>query len=233
MATKTTYLHNRLNGGKSNLMFFEAFFLFQIGIFIFLAAIFHPTWSTIDFVNTHMEAVTVQLGVWGEWRSTNTSKQSEWIPHFPKPKKRLLRLAGEDLKHYYRAQAAFCVISLALMVSNNAFSVYTLSHYRYIYKRLVAAIHFVTAMCVVVTMEVLTNSINEWNVAVAEKSKHNGQWNFSTVDNLGLGYYLALCVVIIYVFAGVAFFISSHKQKGSRAATTQLEIDDRSIEMGR
>lgn len=76
----------------------------------------------------------MKLGVWGEWRTVNTSKDSEWIPHFPKPKRHLLRLAGHDLKNYYRAQAAFCVISLALMLANNAFAIYTFSHKRYIYK---------------------------------------------------------------------------------------------------
>lgn len=48
-----------------------------------------------------------------------------------------------------------------------------------------------------------------------------------------MGYYLALTVAIIYVFGGLAFFISSSKQKGSRAATTELEIEDRPIEIGR
>lgn len=44
---------------------------------------------------------------------------------------------------YYRAQAAFCVISLVLMFCNNAFALYTFTHHRYMYKRLVGAIHFV------------------------------------------------------------------------------------------
>ena len=82
-------------------------------------------------------------------------------------------------------------------------------------------------------MEVLTNSVNEWNIEIAEKARSHKDWNFALVDDVGPGYYMALTVAIIYGLAGLAFFISSHKQKGSRAATTELEIEDRPIEVGR
>jgi hypothetical protein len=82
------------------MLFATALAILGIGIYVF--AIFRPDWSILDFVNTNSEHVNVQLGVWGEWRTLNTSSKPEWIPHFPKPPgKRLLRLAGQDLKREY------------------------------------------------------------------------------------------------------------------------------------
>jgi hypothetical protein len=34
-------------------------------------------------------------------------------------------------------------------------------------------------------MEVLTNSVNEWNVAVAEKTRNYNDWHFSAIDTVG------------------------------------------------
>uniref|UniRef100_A0A915AFY2 Ribosomal protein L2 n=1 Tax=Parascaris univalens TaxID=6257 RepID=A0A915AFY2_PARUN len=114
-------------------------------IFVFIAALATPDWAIIDFTNTDLEAVHVQLGVWGEWRTkTNHSLGTiEWIPHFPAPPRSVLRLADTDLRHYYRAQMAFGMISLVLMLSNNALAIYTFYHHRYMYKRLVACLHAV------------------------------------------------------------------------------------------
>ena len=46
-------------------------------------------------------------------------------------------------------------------------------------------LHFVIALCVVVTMEVLTNSVNEWNVAVSHKARECNDWHFNSVDSVG------------------------------------------------
>jgi hypothetical protein len=34
-------------------------------------------------------------------------------------------------------------------------------------------------------MEVLTNSVNEWNVAVANKAREYKDWHFASVDSVG------------------------------------------------
>lgn len=44
---------------------------------------------------------------------------------------------------------------------------------------------------------------------------------------------MAYACVFIYIFAAIAFAVSSHKQKGSRAATAEFEIEDRPIHIGR
>ncbi|VDK46354.1 unnamed protein product [Anisakis simplex] len=205
-----------------------------IAIFIFIAALVLPDWAIINFTNSQHEAVQVQLGVWGEWRTiiNNSLKSVEWIPHFPSPPASVLRLADTDLKHYYRAQIAFGIISLLLMLSNNSLAIYTFYHHRYMYKRLVACLHALTAMCVVVMVEVLTNSVNEWNISVAEQSRIVG-WDYSIGQRNGRSTYMAWICVIVYALASITFAISSHKQKGSRAATAEFEIEDRPIHIGR
>uniref|UniRef100_A0A1I8BEN2 Col_cuticle_N domain-containing protein n=1 Tax=Meloidogyne hapla TaxID=6305 RepID=A0A1I8BEN2_MELHA len=47
----------------------------MLGIVIYIIAILCPSWATIDFTNKRQEHVNVQLGVWGEYRSVNTSKR--------------------------------------------------------------------------------------------------------------------------------------------------------------
>ncbi|TMS36956.1 hypothetical protein L596_004000 [Steinernema carpocapsae] len=203
-------------------------------VFVFILAVVSPNWAIIDFVNTDFEKVHVQLGVWGEWRTKENHSLStvEWIPHFPSPSSSVLRLADADLKHYYRAQAAFCVISLCLMTVNNLLAFYTFYHHRYMFKRLVACLHMVTAMCIIVTAEVLTNSVSEWQVEAAQNSQ-NGDWDYSVGQETGLATYLAYGVAVVYVLAALAFALGSHKQKGSRAATAEFEIEDRPIHIGR
>jgi len=207
-----------------------------LAVFLFIIAVVSPNWADIEFVNNDFEKVQVQLGVWGEWRTKENQNNSlttvEWIPHFPSPSSSVLRLADADLKHYYRAQAAFCVISLVMMACNNLLAFYTFYHHRYMFKRLVACLHIVIAMCIVVTAEVLTNSVSEWRVEVAQNSIH-GDWDYSAGQQTGYPTYLAYVVAIVYVLAAATFALASHKQKGSRAATAEFEIEDRPIHIGR
>jgi len=81
-----------------------------------------------------------------------------------------------------------------------------------------------------VTIEVLTNSINEWNTAVA--SQHE-DWDYGAGQRLGYSTMLAWCVVVVLCIAAIVFAFSSHKQKGSRAATAEFEIEDRPVHIGR
>jgi hypothetical protein len=48
---------------------------------------------------------------------------------------------------YYRAQAAFCIIAIALMVFTNGMAIYSFAHHRYMFKRLVASLYFIIGQC--------------------------------------------------------------------------------------
>lgn len=203
-------------------------------IAVFVIALATPNWIIIEFTNIDLENVHVQLGVWGEWRTiTNNSDSTRlWIPHFPSPPETVLRLADADLKHYYRAQMAFGIIALVLMLSTNSIAIATFYYHRFTYKRLVSGLDFLIAMCIIVTIEVLTNSVTEWDRSVAKQAE-NTEWDYSVGRHTGISTYLAWCCSGTYFLAAVVFFIGSHKHKGSRAATAEFEIEDRPIHIGR
>lgn len=134
---------------------------------------------------------------------------------------------------YYRAQAAFCLIAIALMIFTNSMAVYSLAHHRYMYKRLTAGLYVFVAMCIVTVIEILHNSVDKWNVEVAQKHTIDSNWDYSAVQNNGRAVYLAYCTVAVNLSAAIAFAYSSHKQKGSYAATAEFEIEDRPVHIGR
>lgn len=82
------------------------------------------------------------------------------------------------------------------------------------------------------TIEILINSVDEWNRKVAQK-KINSSWEYSTERKTGAAVTLAWIVVIIYLITAIVFIFNSHKQKGSRAATAEFEVEDRPIYVGR
>lgn len=148
---------------------------------------------------------------------------------------------------FYYAQIALATIALILMAANNFAAFLTFSYHRFVYKRVVALIHFLIgksqmslispfiiflAGCVFATVEVLTNSVTEWNTEVVQK-KLNHDWDYSAAQKTGFAVALAYIVVFIYVCAGIVFMVASSKQKGSRAATAEFEIEDRPIYIGR
>ena len=40
---------------------------------IFILSVWLPSWAIINFINTEGVHVNVRLGVWGEWRTLNTT----------------------------------------------------------------------------------------------------------------------------------------------------------------
>lgn len=87
-------------------------------------------------------------------------------------------------------------------------------------------------MCMVMTVEILINSVDEWNIEVAQKAL-DSDWDYSAARTIGHAVYMAWVVVGIHLMAAIAFAIGSHKQKGSRAATAEFEIEDRPVYIGR
>ncbi|KAJ1358759.1 hypothetical protein KIN20_017265 [Parelaphostrongylus tenuis] len=205
-----------------------------IAVVVLIVALATPNWAVIDFMNTAYQQVHVQLGVWGEWRTVknSTHKTVEWIPHFPTPPENVARLADADLKHYYRAQAAIGMIALFLLLSTNTLALYTFYHHRFVYKRLAACLYLLIGMAIVVTIEVLSSSIDEWNTAVAQASQQ-GDWDYDAVKVTGYSTRMAQAVVVVCLFAACAFAFGSYKQKGDNAATAEFEIEDRPVHIYR
>ncbi|CAL2049949.1 hypothetical protein CAEBREN_00296 [Caenorhabditis brenneri] len=201
------------------------------GVVMLVAALATTSWATIDFSNTDYHPVHVDLGVWGEYRTVNNfkTKTVEWIPHFPAPPESVLRLADTHLKHYYRSQAFMGCFGAVILLCTNVLAIYTFYHHRYMYKRAVAALYLVVAMCIFGAIEILSSSINEWNTAVAQ----NGNFDYEAGKKMGYSTRLAQGAIATCLIACVAFAMGSHKQKGEHAATAELEIEDREFHMGR
>lgn len=61
----------------------------------------------------------------------------------------------------------------------------------------------------------------------------NVDWDYSVGQKNGRSAYMAWTCVFVYALAAITFALGSHKQKGSRAATAEFEIEDRPIHIGR
>jgi hypothetical protein len=84
-------------------------------------------------------------------------------------------------------------------------------------------------MCIVVTIEVLSNSVNEWNTAIVAAK----DFDYAAVRSFGYSTAIAWFVFALLIVAAFVFAFSSNKQKGSEAATAEFEIEDRPIHIGR
>ncbi|ULT82171.1 hypothetical protein L5515_017725 [Caenorhabditis briggsae] len=202
-----------------------------IGVGLLVAALATTHWASIDFHNKDYQPVHVDLGVWGEYRTVNDFRKVsvEWIPHFPAPPENILRLADTDLKHYYRSQAFMGCFGAVILLCTNCLAIYTFYHHRYMYKRAVAALYLVVAMCIFGAIEILSSSINEWNTAVTQ----DREFDYEQAKKMGFSTRLAQGAILTSIIACLAFAFGSHKQKGEHAATAELEIEDREYHIGR
>lgn len=86
-------------------------------------------------------------------------------------------------------------------------------------------------MCVLVVIEVLVHSIQEWKTLSDDSHVKHEDY----LGGLQYGYSIVLAWIVFAIYAGgaVAFLLGGKKQKGSRAATQEFEVEDRPINLGR
>lgn len=146
------------------------------------------------------------------------------------------------------------------MLAGIFLSLYSFRHHRYMYKRLTAGLmalvgnhtkttlldifsskfysmtpSFPLAMCILVVIEVLSHSINEWQ-AIGEGPGGNAKFtglDYVRKTKYGYSTILAWFVFGIYVIAALVFLIGGRKQKGLNAATQELEVEDRPVNLGK
>lgn len=83
-------------------------------------------------------------------------------------------------------------------------------------------------MCVLVVIEVLINSVNEWKAFTGKQS--HPEYYFQSMS-YGYSTYISWLVFAVYVFAAFVFLVGGRKQKGDRAATKEFEEEDRPVNL--
>lgn len=127
-----------------------------------------------------------------------------------------------------RSVAAFSVISLLLSAIPNFFTWYSIQEPRYIYKRLAGALHFITAGCVVMCIEVFRGSVDHHRSQASSIGFPAG-----SVFRYGFAMYLAWTSLALFVLVGIAMFVLSAKRKGDKARSNSEAFENEPVIIGR
>ncbi|XP_026670468.1 transmembrane protein 114 [Ceratina calcarata] len=146
---------------------------------------------------------------------------------FPSEKQFKLNPELNTIVNYSRTQASFALISLFIMLMGFFFSIYTFRNPRYMFKRLAGGIHFISAACNMVVIQVLLSSI-DFEGKHMHKTYPKGaslRYDFSLV--------LAWIVFLCSLISGCAFMLFSRKRKRDKAPTEEIAMADEPTIIGR
>jgi len=133
----------------------------------------------------------------------------------------------DTILDYSRSETAFAIISIALMLLGFVFSFYALREPRYMFKRLAALMHCMTAVCILVCAEVMINSVDYESDHLQSRHPEGSHYHF------GWSFWLCWVVFAIYVLATLVFLFYGRKRKGDRALTEDEAKENEPVNIGR
>ncbi|XP_064092024.1 epithelial membrane protein 1-like isoform X2 [Macrobrachium nipponense] len=190
--------------------------LLALGLLLWVVAISTDYWGVVDAGNGVYMEKTKRFFLYsntGIWRSCRTVYYNNTKP--------------PTLKDYQRTVAAFSIISLLIMLMGFLFSLYTFPHTRYMYKRLAALSHVVSAGCALIVIEVAVTLFQYEAANLPNRHPPGSTWDY------GYSFMLAWITFIAEVCGAIAFAVCSRKRKKDKAPDDQYAIEEEPTIIGR
>jgi len=144
---------------------------------------------------------------------SNCTNLFDLIEDAEKAKKQKNTISGGPgvLLAYAKSYIAFSFVSLVFLLLAHVFAVWAQQNQRYVIKRITAVLMAITAICVLIAIQVLENS-TESKEQYTEKIERLEKQMLS--HSFGFSYVLAWIPVVVFAGAALVFLITSKKRVG-------------------
>lgn len=175
----------------------------------------------------------------GLWRICRKELDNRTYPHIRRDYCTMIKLFPNSrtidkdpeidgvIVNFSRTETAFAVIALLLMMMGLVFTFYAIREPRYMFKRVAAAIHIITAICILVCAEVLSQSVAYEEINLPARHPEGSYYRY------GFCFYLAWITFAIFVLAGIVFIWFSRKRKGFKAYNEEEALENEPVHLGR
>lgn len=215
--------------------------LIGLSVFVWAVAIFTDHWYVVEAQDNQSQGLPLgdagkagrmliyrNQGLWKSCTSGLVPNECKYLEMFP-TEINIISDPGfdETVLTYARTQVSFAIISMIVMIQGLFFSIYTFRNPRYMFKRLAGGIHFITAACVMVVIQVIISSV--------EYESKNVQQTFPKGASMYYDYSIVLAwfVCLSNALAGCSFMLFSKKRKRDKAPNEEIAMADEPTIIGR
>lgn len=179
----------------------------------------HMNHTRVTYLHGHMGLFRMCRSVvrhsWLGGRPSSEGAQEECRYFYVNPNKAEYStdaMLDRTILEYTRSQIAFTCVSIFVIIMAIAFSMYTFTQQRYMFKRLAGGVYFIAAGVMLVMIEIESNNTNYEQNHFHQRHPFQAQWSF------GLSYFLAWICLITFAAIGGLFIVYSRKRKLDIAA---------------